>query len=86
MHHHVSLCVCYHSSTHYLKKDKQALESKDLLKMKNIIQTYVEKVVVYEDRLDITFKIVDFNGGGGGCRTHVRKDDHSPVYEHSLAT
>ena len=30
--------------------------------MKNIIQTYVEKVVVYEDRLDITFKIVDFNG------------------------
>ena len=49
---------------------------------RKIIQTYVSSVVVYHDYIKVN-KIVDFNGGGGGCRTHVRKSFHKNFSERS---
>lgn len=55
----------------YLQKDA-GIKNKSPEDQKHIIQAYIKKVVVYEDKIEID-KIVDLNGGGGGCRTRVRK-------------
>lgn len=47
----------------YLQKDMEALNNKSPEDLKKIIQTYVEKVLVYQDYVDI-FLIVHTNGGG----------------------
>lgn len=51
----------------YLEKDKQAILSGDLQACKKVLPTYVEKVLVYDDHVDVILKldIVDLNGGGG---------------------
>jgi site-specific DNA recombinase len=49
----------------YLQKDMEALNNKSPEDLKKIIQTYVEKVLVYQDYVDI-FLIVHTNGGGEG--------------------
>jgi site-specific DNA recombinase len=49
----------------YLKKDMEAIESKNPDDLKKIIQTYVEKVIVSQDHVDIHL-IVHSNGGGEG--------------------
>ena len=42
--------------------------------LKKIIQTYVEKVVVYEERIEVfLIFFVHTNGGGEGSRTPVQK-------------
>lgn len=48
----------------YLQKDAD-IKNKSPEEQKRIIQAYVKKVVVYEDKIDID-KIVTFDGGGGG--------------------
>ena len=68
----------------YLEKHKQAIFSDDLLDCKRIISKYVEKVMVYEDHVDVILKIVDLTGGGGGSRTHVRRGSLSGFYERSV--
>lgn len=73
----------------YLKMNRQALIDRvDSDQCKNLIDLYVDVITINNDeiKLKLNFWISDNTGGGGGCRTHVRKDDHSPVYEHSLAT
>ncbi len=45
----------------YLQKDAD-IKSKNLEEQKRIIQTYVKKIIVYEDRISID-TIVDLNGG-----------------------
>ena len=42
--------------------------SDDLLACKRIISTYVEKVIVYEDHIDVILKIVDLTGKLGEYR------------------
>jgi len=61
----------------FLHKDAD-IKSKSLAEQKRIIQAYVKKVNVYEDRIDIE-KIVDMTGGGGGNRTRVRNRIHKSI-------
>ncbi|HOK68917.1 MAG TPA: recombinase family protein, partial [Bacillota bacterium] len=56
---------------HYLQKDSD-IKNKSPEEQKRIIQAYVKKVIVYEDKIDID-TIVTFDGGGDGSRTRVRK-------------
>ncbi len=67
----------------YVEKDKQAIFHNDLNACKRAIPNYVERVTVYEDHIDLILKIVDFNGGGGGNRTRVRKGNSKSFYERS---
>ncbi|MBN7575447.1 MULTISPECIES: recombinase family protein [Clostridium] len=55
----------------YLKKDSD-IKEKSLENKKKVIQTHVQKITVYEDRIT-TDTIVSLIGGGDGCRTRVRK-------------
>jgi len=59
----------------------------DLESCKKIIDMYVEKVTIYNDRIEVLLKIETdaFNtGGGGGSRTPVRKKDQQSLSERSL--
>lgn len=62
----------------YLEKHKQAIFSDDLLACKRIISKYVEKVMVYEDHVDVILKIVDLTGGGG---PYVNISETSPRFQ-----
>jgi site-specific DNA recombinase len=66
----------------YLEKDAD-IKNKSLEDQKRIIQTYVQKVVVHDDRID-TDTIVNFIGGGEGSRTPVRNHFHKNFYGCSL--
>lgn len=55
----------------YVSKDKN-IKNKSSEEQKRIIQAYVQKVIVYENDIDIKF-IVDINGGDEGSRTPVRR-------------
>jgi len=53
----------------HLKKNLRLLKNKSLDTCKQVIQEFVEKVVVYRDKVEVIFKItVDLNGGGGPYR------------------
>ena len=62
----------------YLEKDSD-IRNKSLEEQKRIIQTYVSKVIVHENKIDI-YAIVDLNGGGEGSRTPVRNHFHQCFY------
>ena len=59
----------------YLIKDINAINEKSANDLKTIINTYVESVLVHEDKVDINLILffVHINGGGEGYRTPVRK-------------
>ncbi len=64
-----------------LQKNK-GLKQKSLDEQKKVIQTYVRKVLVFDDTIDIKYIVdVDTTGGGGGNRTRVRKLSHRSIYE-----
>ena len=68
----------------YLSQDIGSLENKKPDDLKKIIQTYVEKVVVYEERIEVfLIFFVHTNGGGEGSRTPVQKHCHIGVSERS---
>ena len=68
----------------YLSQDIGILENKKPDDLKKIIQTYVEKVVVYEERIEVfLIFFVHTNGGGEGSRTPVQKHCHIGVSERS---
>ncbi|WP_185652223.1 hypothetical protein [Clostridium sp. DJ247] len=56
-------------------KDLYTINNKSANELKTLINTYVDSVIVYDDKVDInlTISFVHMYGGGGGCRTHVRK-------------
>ncbi len=58
----------------YLEKDIAALKSKNPDDLKKIIQTYVEKVVVYEEYVEVFLVLfVHMSGGGEENRTPVQR-------------
>lgn len=59
----------------YLQKDMDVLNNKSPEDLKKIVQTYVEKVEVYQDYADINL-IVHTIGGGEESRTPVRNHIH----------
>jgi len=61
----------------YICKDAN-IKNKSLEGQKRIIQTYVNKVIVFEDEIHIDL-VVDLNGGGGGNRTRVRNRIHKSI-------
>lgn len=63
----------------YLSKG-QNIKSKSPEIQKQIIQTFVKKVTVYENTIDVD-TIVSFNGGGEGSRTPVRKLQYLSISE-----
>jgi site-specific DNA recombinase len=63
----------------YLAKDMEALKNKSLDDIKKIIQTYVEKILVHEEYIEV-FLVVHTNGGGEGSRTPVRNHIHKSFY------
>jgi len=62
----------------YLQKDAD-IKNKSPEEQKRIIQAYVKKVIVYDDKVDID-TIVTFAGGGGGNRTRVRRPSYRNFY------
>ena len=73
--------ICIDDLRKYLLKDMD-IETKSPKEKQKIIQTYINKVIVYENTIDINY-IVDMSGGGGGCRTHVRRHFHKSFSERS---
>lgn len=58
----------------YLEKDIEALKNKNPDDIKKIIQTYVEKVVIYEEHVEVFLVlIVHTIGGGEENRTPVQR-------------
>lgn len=56
----------------YLIKDSLALKSKSADDLKRIINTYVDSVIIYEDKVEITLIFVHINGGGeGSCASYI---------------
>ncbi len=49
----------------YLQKEYEALRADDTLTLKGLIDRYVEKVIIYGDEFEATFKLLHTNGGGG---------------------
>ncbi len=58
----------------YLQKDAD-IRNKSPEEQKRIIRDYVNKIIVYEDKIEID-KIVTFDGGGDENRTRVRNHIH----------
>lgn len=74
----------------YILKSKQDLLSNDDKLKRKVIETFVDKIKIYPDRIDLTFKICmttnsqverGLNGGGEGCRTPVRKQTYLSISE-----
>ena len=68
--------------TKYILNFKQDLISDDDKLKRKVIETFVDKIKIYPERIDLNFKICmttnpslerGNNGGGEGCRTPVRK-------------
>lgn len=57
----------------YLLKDSLALKSKCADDLKTIINTYVDSVIIYEDKVEVNLIFVHINGGGEAYRTRVHK-------------
>lgn len=73
-----------HLIKEYLLKDSLALKSKSADDLKSIINTYVDSVIIYEDKVEVNLIFVHINGGGEGYRTPVRKQTNLTFYERSL--
>ena len=56
----------------YLEQDSD-IKNKSLEDQKQIIQTFVVKIIVYNDRID-TYTIVDFDGGGKPYQSKMTTD------------
>ncbi|MDK2903776.1 MAG: hypothetical protein PWQ93_1695 [Clostridiales bacterium] len=41
----------------YLKKDRDVLVAGDLKEIKRILPTYIEKIIVYKDRIEAHFRL-----------------------------
>lgn len=68
----------------YLEKDVTALENKNPDDLKKIIQTYVEKVVIHEEYVEVFLVLfVHTSGGGEENRTPVQKHCCSDFSERS---
>ena len=52
---------------------KQFKETENEEQLKSLVQSFTEKVIVYEDRFDIVLKIVLVTNGGGGAYLTVTK-------------
>ncbi len=63
----------------YLSNDSN-IKTKEFHEQKEIINRYIKKVLLNEDKIEIHY-IVDFDDGGGGSRTHVRKYFHKTFSE-----
>ena len=63
----------------YFKKDAD-IKEKSPEEQKQVIQTYIKKITVFDDSIIID-NIVTLNGGGEGNRTPVRKHIHKTFYE-----
>jgi site-specific DNA recombinase len=59
----------------YLTKDINTINEKSANDLKTIINTYVESILVFDDKVEINLIMffVHIIGGGEGCRTPVRK-------------
>jgi site-specific DNA recombinase len=67
----------------FLLASMENLESEDPDAKRKVIETFVHKIVIYVDRIDVTYKVEPSSsnnntdsvkvGGGEGCRTPVRK-------------
>lgn len=56
----------------YLLKDASLLKNKSVDDIKNIINTYVESVLVYDEKVEVNLLIVHINGGGeGSCASII---------------
>lgn len=66
----------------YISKDRD-LKNKKPEDLKLVIQAYIEKVVVFNDTIDI-HSIVDMNGGDGESRTRVQNQFHAAFSERIL--
>lgn len=59
----------------YLVRDMERLESDDPIALKEIINTYVNKVIVYDNKIDtqlrVPEKVVHSTGAGNGNRTRI---------------
>ena len=62
-------------------ESKKGLKNKSLDELKIIIQTFIDKVSVFDDHIEIT-SIVLTEYGGEGNRTPVRKPIHRGLYHH----
>jgi hypothetical protein len=49
----------------YIKRDKEALETGDTFEIKNVINSYIRKMLVSPEYINVV-SIVDIIGGGGG--------------------
>jgi len=68
----------------FLEKHRRDILAGDPQACKRVLAAYVDKVVVHEDHVDLFLKVVvDFNGGGGGNRTPVRKSTPRGIYQDS---
>ncbi len=69
----------------YLEKDIAALKSKNPDDLKKIIQTYIEKVVIYEEHVEVRLVLfVHTIGGGEGNRTPVQRSRYTGFSERIL--
>jgi site-specific DNA recombinase len=69
----------------YLEKDVSALENKNPDDLKKIIQTYIEKVVIYEEHVEVHLVLfVHLNGGGEENRTPVQRHHYIGFSERIL--
>ena len=77
----------------FLLASKESLKAEDPEVKRKVIETFVHKILIYTDRIDVTYKVEPSNGnknmdsdkvgGGEGCRTPVRRQQHLGIYERS---
>ncbi len=63
---------------------KKIFEYPDELETKNLVNKFINQVVFYDNEIQVSLNLIlDTNGGGGGSRTPVRKNDQQGVSERS---
>lgn len=72
----------------YLTKDMIRLKTKNIDDIKEIINVYVDKVIVYDDRIITNLKVVHTTGAGNGDRTRTTSlgswDSTIELYLHDI--
>ncbi|KUK83744.1 MAG: Recombinase [Pelotomaculum thermopropionicum] len=62
--------------TAYLKQYFKWLQSTDPVKRKQVVEKFVDRVIIKKDTIEVVFKVsVVLYGGGGGSRTHRPKEE-----------